>query len=485
MWVERQAVSPVIAVVLLVAVTVALSVTVGVFTLDLSESLSGGGSDAVSSINAHTTDGHVQFSVMQGSGLNHTDAKIQFAAGNQTVTLTNIKSDGSFSASGDTSLLNSSKLSGMGSDGSMDVGDTISFAINESAVTDSEDLSFTMVDTRSDTLLVSTTVRDGASTASTTSSETVSQIIFGTTFGDGDSSNWTSISGDKNVAASQLLSQCSGTSNTSRFTRSVGSVDTTAVTYNMTITAIDSWDGNEIRVQIKDDGGWKTLRTFTPNFTTSSSHVSYDCASESSWYDIKYTMSGVAAVNGSITEVRVDSGKDQDDSDESLSIGDVTFNNSSKNVLLDDGFESSLNGWTSDTGNTKLAAGRFTPGCSGSVNTQALSKSLSISGLSTVHYEVSAAQVDSYDSGEYITFQYKDDGGWHTLKSADPNNKPPGDDVSPYDCSTNEGWDEEEYYWSGSFTVNGTLQGVRLTTNVGSVDSDESLALNRVVLYEE
>lgn len=173
------AVSPVISVILAVAVVVGLSVTVGVFVLDLGESLSseGGVSDTNAGVAASTADIHsdeVTYTSMSGTGEDATALKFLVEADNkQAIVTISDPSTGDLTVKGNDSLINGTTATVNGlDDSSVDPGDSVIIPLNQTAIDSATEVSFTAVNTKTQSMLLSTSETNPTS-ATASDTETV------------------------------------------------------------------------------------------------------------------------------------------------------------------------------------------------------------------------------------------------------------------------------------------------------------------------
>lgn len=147
-------------------------------------------------------------------------------------------------------------------------------------------------------------------------------------------------------------------------------------------------------------------------------------------------------------------------------------------------FDNGTDGWSTPSSSTLTTSnGWLRPQCSTNGPTQVLQKDLSTGiSASQVSYDIQLAAVDSWDS-EYLRFQIKDDDGWHTVESTS-NTEYWVDDHEPYDCVSTDDWGEKEFNWTGTFDVNGSVQGVRVKGGIDQANNDESIAIDYVSIWE-
>jgi len=161
--------------------------------------------------------------------------------------------------------------------------------------------------------------REGGSAGSTT--------VYNQQF-NGDTGDWgTSSSNNLETTNGWLRLQCDTGINTGEVSKTFSpSIDADSVNYEVSFAASDSWDGETLELQFRDDSGWNTVRSTTPDYNDdgASGDTVYDCQ-DTNYPDSEYTWSGSYNVDGQITDVRFSLGKNQDDDDEGLAIDYITI----------------------------------------------------------------------------------------------------------------------------------------------------------------
>lgn len=121
-----------------------------------------------------------------------------------------------------------------------------------------------------------------------------------------------------------LAPQCSMSRMTNSVNKDIG-VETDTFRYDLTYIPLDSWDGENLRFQYRDDSGWNTVWTENHHYTgrNSNRYGSVDCYSRFN-SDYKNSKTGtITNVDGTLREIRFTNGLNQDNHDESFAIEDV------------------------------------------------------------------------------------------------------------------------------------------------------------------
>lgn len=294
--------------------------------------------------------------------------------------------------------------------------------------------------------------------------------------------DWTTNTGEHVVRGNHLTSSCTKDVNTDTYTKTGIDADVDAVQIDASGVALDSWDGESVKLQVKDANGWRTVSQTNIN-SNGGSNRAFDCdGTKSGWTGKAYSFSTTTSIEGQFHGVRLVAGKDQNDWDESLSIDSVSVTEVKMDVFVQNDFTESAADWTSDTGQKTLKSGWLVPGCSKSTSTKQFTTSFESPSADRVHYDATIAAVDSWDDGESIKVQFKDDDGWKTVETLTDTNYL-GSHSSAYDCHSSNNWAERTFTVSGEVDVTGDLTEMRVVGTHDSVDDDESIGIGSVTLY--
>ena len=146
----------------------------------------------------------------------------------------------------------------------------------------------------------------------------------------GGTSGWSSETGNLETRTSSdgdqwLAPQCTTAVQTNRISETIddGGITYDRVRYDVEVGALDSWDNEYLRLQLKTDGSWTTVESRTPHYGGSEAFPDMQCYND---FDSpgRYSFTGEVSTND-ISGVRVITGLDQDDDDESVAINDVNI----------------------------------------------------------------------------------------------------------------------------------------------------------------
>jgi PKD repeat protein len=147
------------------------------------------------------------------------------------------------------------------------------------------------------------------------------ETVYTENFSSGNTDGWSTPTNSVTTRNGWLGTQCSTTTTTNEIRKNlnVGSPD--VIQYDADVAAVDSWDGESLRLQFKDDSGWNTVESENPQWDTDSdgSDTEYDCRN-GNWGSVEYDWTGTFNVDGTLDAVRVLGNKDQNDEDESIAI---------------------------------------------------------------------------------------------------------------------------------------------------------------------
>ncbi len=160
-------------------------------------------------------------------------------------------------------------------------------------------------------------------------------------------SGWSSDTGNLETRTSSssdqwLAPQCTTSVQTNRVSETVddNGLNYDRVRYDVEVGALDSWDNEYLRLQLKTDGSWTTVESETPHYGGSETFPDLQCYNS---FDSpgRYTFTGEVSTND-ISGVRIVNGLDQDDDDESVAIKNVDIEVRRTRTLI--GTDSSVDG---------------------------------------------------------------------------------------------------------------------------------------------